>query len=42
LLKVWEMKYLPKPNLDTTAILAQENTQQVQCADSEITQADVA
>lgn len=42
LLKVWEMKYLPKPNLDATAIQAQDSTQQLQCADSETTQADVA
>ncbi|MDZ8222148.1 glycosyltransferase family 2 protein [Nostoc sp. ChiVER01] len=42
LLKVWEMKYLPKPNLDSTAIQVQENTQQLQCVDSETTQADVA
>ena len=41
LLKVWEMKYLPKPNLDVTAILAKESPQQIQCADSETTQADV-
>ncbi|RCJ33622.1 glycosyltransferase [Nostoc punctiforme NIES-2108] len=40
LLKVWEMKYLPKPNLDATAILVQESTQQLQCADSETTQVD--
>ncbi|MHC5936035.1 glycosyltransferase family 2 protein [Nostoc sp.] len=42
LLKVWEMKYLPKPNLDATVILAQESIEQVQCADSETTQADAA
>ncbi|MEH2161723.1 MAG: glycosyltransferase family 2 protein [Nostoc sp.] len=42
LLKVWEMKYLPKPNLDVTTILAQENPQQLQGADSETTQADMA
>ncbi|MEH2197101.1 glycosyltransferase family 2 protein [Nostoc sp.] len=42
LLKVWEMKYLPQPNLGTTAILAQESTQQLQSADSDTTQVDVA
>ena len=42
LLKVSEMKSLPKPNLDATAILVQESIQQLQCADSETTQADAA
>lgn len=42
LLKVWEMKYLPKPNLDVTTILAQESPQKLQGEDSETTQADVA
>ncbi|MEH1998103.1 MAG: glycosyltransferase family 2 protein [Nostoc sp.] len=42
LLKVWEMKYLAKPNLEATTILAQESIQQLQCVDSETTQADVA
>ncbi|MCW5316699.1 glycosyltransferase [Nostoc sp. KVJ3] len=40
LLKVWEMKYLPKPNLDV-AVLAQDSTQQLQREDSETTKADV-
>ncbi|MFN6473712.1 MAG: glycosyltransferase family 2 protein [Nostoc sp. SerVER01] len=40
LLKVWEMKYLPKPDLNATATLVQESTQQVQCATSETTHAD--
>jgi glycosyltransferase involved in cell wall biosynthesis len=42
LLKVWEMKYLPKPNLDAKATPTEESTQQVQCAPSETTQADAA
>ncbi|MBD6614694.1 glycosyltransferase family 2 protein [Komarekiella sp. 'clone 1'] len=42
LLKVWEMKYLPKPSLDAKVILAEDNTQQVQCVASETTQADAA
>ncbi|RCJ19338.1 glycosyltransferase [Nostoc sp. ATCC 43529] len=40
LLKVWEMKYLPKPDLNLAATLAQESTQQVQCTTSETTRAD--
>jgi glycosyltransferase involved in cell wall biosynthesis len=35
LLKVWEMKYIPKPKLDATITLEQESTQQVQCAASD-------
>jgi glycosyltransferase involved in cell wall biosynthesis len=35
LLKVWEMKYIPKPKLDATIALEPESTQQVQCAASE-------
>jgi glycosyltransferase involved in cell wall biosynthesis len=35
LLKVWEMKYIPKPQLDATITLEPESTQQVQCAASD-------
>ncbi|BDI17368.1 LPS biosynthesis [Nostoc cf. commune SO-36] len=42
LLKVWEMKYQPKSNLEAMAILAKESTQQLHCANSETTQVDVA
>jgi glycosyltransferase involved in cell wall biosynthesis len=42
LLKVWEMKYLPKPSLDAKVIVVEQSTQQVQCAASETTQADAA
>ncbi len=42
LLKVWEMKYLRKPKLETKTTHTEQSTQQVQCAASETTQVDAA
>jgi glycosyltransferase involved in cell wall biosynthesis len=42
LLKVWELKHLPKTALDTKATLTDESTQLLQRATSETTQVDIA
>lgn len=42
LLKVWEMKHLPIPSLNTKALVGEKSTQQMQHVASETTHADAA